>query len=350
MKSILARIMAVLLGAMVALGIAELAVRTLSPQMIGDVVFGYDEELGAIPVPHQRGRKTSPQGQSYSFSHNASGFRGSREYGPRKQAAFRVLFLGDSFTYGLGVNDEETLPQQVENILQARHYSVEVINAGNPGAGTDYELKFLQTLGPKLKPDLVVVCFFWNDFYDNAEGEHFSLVQGELVPQKPHSLTAKKARVENMPVIGWLLSWSHAANLIKVTTVNLLKRPGKPVNRERYSLKDAGYDRSLTEKLLGQMVKTAKALGSGIMFFYLPDEGQVKLYKASGEISHYEQDFGAMMRGLHEQPYSLTPALSQVPGDIELPYWGHYRAGTNLAAAQYISGPVEGWLKDRPRP
>jgi lysophospholipase L1-like esterase len=261
-----------------------------------------------------------------------------------------VLFLGDSFTYGLGVNDEEALPQQVENLLKTQHYSVEVINAGNPGAGTDYELKFLQTLGPKLKPDLVVVCFFWNDFYDNAEGEHFSLVQGELVPQKPHSLTAKKARVENMPVIGWLLSRSHAANLIKVATVNLLKRPGKPVNRERYSLKDAGYDRALTEKLLGQMVKTAQALGSGIMFFYLPDEGQVKLYKASGEISHYEQDFGAMIRGLHEQPYSLTPALSQVPGDIELPYWGHYRAGTNLAAARYVSGPLEGWLKDRPRP
>ncbi len=51
--------------------------------------------------------------------------------------------------------------------MRADHLSVEVMNAGCPGKGTDYELKSFQTVGRKFHPDLTVLGFFGNDFQDN---------------------------------------------------------------------------------------------------------------------------------------------------------------------------------------
>jgi lysophospholipase L1-like esterase len=346
MKRIFVPLVLVLISLLVVLSIAEWAVRTFRPQISGEVVYGYDKDLGAVNKPNQRGRKTSPLGNGYNFSHNSLGFRGSREYGPDKGAAFRVLFLGDSFTYGVGVDDAQAFPQRVEEILRAKNYSVEVINAGNPGKGTDYELRFLQIMGPKIKPDLVVVCFYWNDFYDNVEGEYFRLGKnGELIPRKPHSLTARKAKIENLPVIDWLLSWSQAANLIRAAAVNSFRRLGKPTIRSKYNHQVENFDKSWTRVLLKQIIITAKALKSDILFFYLPDEGQIISYRKSGKISFFEKDFDEMVRSQQEEPYSLTPALSAMPGKMSLPYWGHYSPAAHLEAARYISSIIEGWLK-----
>ena len=79
----------------------------------------------------------------------------AHQAGGRSGALFR-----DSFTYGVGVNDDQTFPYLVGKILQAQNYSVETINAGNPGIGTDYELRLMQVSGDKLQTDLVVLCFF----------------------------------------------------------------------------------------------------------------------------------------------------------------------------------------------
>jgi hypothetical protein len=40
------------------------------------------------------------------------------------------MFLGDSFTYGVGVNDDQTFCYLVEKQLLAMGLKVEVINAG----------------------------------------------------------------------------------------------------------------------------------------------------------------------------------------------------------------------------
>ncbi len=54
--------------------------------------------------------------------------------------------------------------------MRDRQIAAEVVNAGCPGKGTDYELKLFQTLGAGLKPEVTVLCFFANDFLDNARG------------------------------------------------------------------------------------------------------------------------------------------------------------------------------------
>jgi hypothetical protein len=82
----------------------------------------------------------------------------------------RVLFLGDSFTYGLGVNDDQTFAVRVEKDLRADRLSVEVMNAGAFGKGTDYALKCFRTVGRKFHPGLIVLGFLATIFRTTPGG------------------------------------------------------------------------------------------------------------------------------------------------------------------------------------
>lgn len=75
----------------------------------------------------------------------------------------RILVLGDSCTFGLGVNDDQTWPAQLQVKLHERGMEVEVINAGVPGFSAFQGKAYLEHEGLALKPDLVTICFGIND-------------------------------------------------------------------------------------------------------------------------------------------------------------------------------------------
>lgn len=82
---------------------------------------------------------------------------------PRGRHGFRVLALGDSCTFGVGVDDDETWPAQLERLLRDRGVDAEVINAGVPGYTAFQGKRFLETRGIGLEPDLVIATFGFND-------------------------------------------------------------------------------------------------------------------------------------------------------------------------------------------
>lgn len=85
-------------------------------------------------VPHRKGIRTLPGVYRYAYSNNSLGFRGSREY-QEKGNKYRILLLGDSFAYGLGVNDDQTFAYLMEKQLSTPSRPVEVVNAGCAGKG-----------------------------------------------------------------------------------------------------------------------------------------------------------------------------------------------------------------------
>jgi lysophospholipase L1-like esterase len=95
---------------------------------------------------------------------NAKGFRGPLPE-TTSDARLRVLLLGDSITFGTGVDDHETFAVQ----LAAHAPRVEALNLGVSGYGTDQELLLLEHEGLALRPAAVVlnVCV-GNDVFDNA--------------------------------------------------------------------------------------------------------------------------------------------------------------------------------------
>ncbi len=98
---------------------------------------------------------------------NSLGFRDPREYRLTKApGVFRILVLGDSVTFGHGAVYETTYPYLLEQRLKAWRPDMawEVWNLGVPGYNTSQELAYLEAVGGRYAPDLVVVGFFPNDF------------------------------------------------------------------------------------------------------------------------------------------------------------------------------------------
>ena len=98
---------------------------------------------------------------------NALGFRDPRNYSLEKgRNTFRILVLGDSVTFGHGALFETTYPYLLEQRLKAWRPDLDwqVWNLGVPGYNTAQELAYLNEVGPRYQPDLVVVGFFPNDF------------------------------------------------------------------------------------------------------------------------------------------------------------------------------------------
>lgn len=107
-----------------------------------------------------------------TINNNSLGFRGKEIAFRKKEGTTRILALGDSMTFGVGVQDSETYPYQLEQILKGKGLSnIEVINAGYAdGSSLDSYYLFLKKRGLELKPDIVLVELFpFNDISELAD-------------------------------------------------------------------------------------------------------------------------------------------------------------------------------------
>jgi hypothetical protein len=360
MKSIFFKIIGVLLSFLVALTVAEVAVRYFSPQEVGPVRFACDPELGNIPVPYQQGVRNGPGGFNFRYSNNSLGWRGSWEYRPVKQTEYRVLFLGDSFTYGTGVNDDQTFAAQVQKALSAAYFSVEVLNAGCPGKGTDYALKCFQTVGRKFHPDLTVLGFTVNDYQDNERGDYYNIdKRGEpRVKLLNCNSSTLKTVLNYLPGYNWLISWSQAANLVKQAGVQVLVNRAHKAGSDvanglvvSYTMNDdGGYataaNKQLTRIYLEHLNAAVKQAGSKLMMFYIPIAPEVQDYRRTHTISADERVILRIAANNGIPLLSLTPLLALSGQPIDRLYYqeGHWTAAAHALAARYLSRQIENRL------
>lgn len=100
----------------------------------------------------------------YTTKINSQGFR-DYEYGIEKpENSIRIAAVGDSVTYGVGVNLEDTYVKQLERMLNERSdRKVEVLNFGANGASTINELELIQRKVLLYKPDIIMLQIDPND-------------------------------------------------------------------------------------------------------------------------------------------------------------------------------------------
>ena len=122
-----------------------------------------DRTLGWRLSPSWRGRHGHHDFE-VGYSINAGGFRGldARAHPP---AARSVALVGDSFTFGIGVNDEETFAHLLN---QGQPGAVRFYNFSVPGYSTDQEVLLAEQQVLARRPDvLVLVVYLANDLFDN---------------------------------------------------------------------------------------------------------------------------------------------------------------------------------------
>ncbi|HEY6328295.1 MAG TPA: SGNH/GDSL hydrolase family protein [Blastocatellia bacterium] len=84
----------------------------------------------------------------------------------RPPHTFRILFVGDSYTYGFGVAARQSLPAHLETVLNERCSSpfFEVINVGVPGLNLYSEWALLRQVSASVEFDLLIVCLSRDDW------------------------------------------------------------------------------------------------------------------------------------------------------------------------------------------
>src|SRR5439155_24560763 len=132
-------------------------------------------------IPHAHYRHKSADFTAW-FTINGQGMRGDHDYPYAKPAGTkRILSLGDSFTIGYEVAQNDCFSSVLERDLRARGYPVDVLHAGESGFGTAEEYLYLVREGIKYDPDVVLVTFWINDLVDNERSGLFAVRDGRLV-------------------------------------------------------------------------------------------------------------------------------------------------------------------------
>ena len=96
---------------------------------------------------------------------NSAGFRGPEIIFKKPENTTRVIFLGDSLTFGIGTYFKDTYPEQFKIIGQERNVfnkNIESINLAVCGYNTSQEYTMLKK-SSDLNPDYIVVGYFLND-------------------------------------------------------------------------------------------------------------------------------------------------------------------------------------------
>ncbi len=94
---------------------------------------------------------------------NNSGFR-DQNYSPAKSDKKRIIFIGDSITYGWGLNLQETYHKQLEALFRAKNKATEVMGMGVVGYNTVQEYYLTREKALEFNPDIVVLQICPNDF------------------------------------------------------------------------------------------------------------------------------------------------------------------------------------------
>ena len=103
-------------------------------------------------------------------THNSLGFR-DYEYSVEKpKGVFRIFVLGDSYSYGQGLEMTETYSKVLEKTLNDKYPSkhFEVINSSFLGLDTEKEFQRLKNEGIRLSPDMVILGYCLNDPSHNS--------------------------------------------------------------------------------------------------------------------------------------------------------------------------------------
>jgi hypothetical protein len=300
---------------------------------------------------------------------NALGFR-DVAHGEKAAGVTRIAVLGDSFVFGSGVKQDETLTRRLAARLGP---SFEVINLGVPGYGTDQALLTLGRFGPRLHPDIVLAGFFWNDVMENASSEIYAMQKpryflegGELLLARPGEAKGRTAFARLDAALG---ARSHLWSLVgralgkrsgaepeeRPVMVDLSLRAPPPSRESEFAL---------TWALLGALAREARALGATPIVFTVPPRFLVddaakqkilKIYGLSGDAllpdGFFRVKEACARLGL--AVVDLLPAFregSRAGGALFLSTGIHWSAAGHALAARALETAVRDAAKPPPGP
>ena len=278
MKAAVLRRLALILGGILfAALLVELLLRTVyTIPEVANPLYSFhqsDPALGWSCKPNVRMRFRRPDFDA-EIAQGPDGWR-RPEPAPPSNPSRRVLFLGDSFTWGWGVSQGELFTDR----LQQRLPDTAVYNRGVNGFGTSQEYLLLQQELARHKYDAVALMFFQNDVGDNVNPKRgrrplFALEGDRLVPRNQ-----PPKRLMN-PVVRFFKDHSRLYQLLdfRISLVVRSLDDDREVTPHPEKTQVDYHDlpgATVTMRLLREMRRLARDHGSEFVIVYLPHHGEI---------------------------------------------------------------------------
>lgn len=167
---------------------AELSVRYFAPQE----VLGWGERISLKPNPTfgytlKPDTTTHLRWESYDYyvKANSLGFPGKLYPEKKSEKTIRILITGDAFTSAEGVDTDFAWPRLLEKNIQNRvkDIKIEVLNFAVTGYGPKQYSAVAEKFAPVYQPDIIIIGFFVNDFFDVLWTNYEEVIGFHLPPQ-----------------------------------------------------------------------------------------------------------------------------------------------------------------------
>ena len=148
------------------------------------ILYGYDDACGYFPEPGQHVRRFFATNQTNSF-----GMRSPEIARQKSPGTLRLLFVGDSVTYGTTYVDQSKIFTSLlaQDLPLQLHRPVEVLNASAGGWAVSNELGFLKSRGG-FDSDVVVFVINTGDLVQPMNRSVLSLAGGYPDHRPPFAL------------------------------------------------------------------------------------------------------------------------------------------------------------------
>ncbi len=328
------------LGLLLALCGAEFGLR-LIVALHHPPLYELHERLGWRHAPGLDRQLRDELGTAVAWRTDSRGLRATPFPAARTLGRARALFVGDSFTEGSQVTEDDLFTVRVARAVTG----IEAWNAAVGAWGTVQELFWLQDWGMDLRPDLVVLVMYDNDLQDNLVPYYAG------IGPRPHARVDAGGRLEIveafdihsfsrflMPAPGRWWLYQHSALYRSIHKNLFLPYRGEDLDRiqedERRALPKAEA-LAVMDELLQRMEALVRAGGARLAVTAIPTREQAAAGSAP-EHAWIQARCAAIGVPFLSLLDSLAPGSEQegpcyFARDIHLTRVGHRRVAEALA-------------------
>jgi len=263
-----------------------------------------DDRLGWKLRPDMNLRLSLADSYDVTITSNSKGIRDRREFSYTKPpGTLRILALGDSFTFGTGVENDETWPARLEFHLREAGTVAEVINAGVGAYGTDQTYLYYLAEGAKYGADLVVIGYCPCHMRRNATG-FFIAPKPRFVRTEQTLTLVPPAATVSLPAANPLAARSYLYRYVNHAFDTLAIVPSYFSIGEAYRI---------TALLYENLARDIQADDSRVIVAYVPRKQEITS-RWSFMLRKHERAFSALITGLGVDIVDLAPEFRRGNG------------------------------------
>jgi hypothetical protein len=354
----------VLAGIVVAAALGEALLRAFWPQR-ADVTLGMFEEDAAAGYRLRGGYRSEVRVPEYRtlVLTDPEGYRVPEEEPPAPDGAVRVLAVGDSFTFGVGVPAEAAFPELLEDRLRASGRGTwDVRNGGVGGYGPGRTSRALVTRQGEWSPDVVIhAIYVGNDLEDSDPQSSGAVVRdGRLVTPGRHALLRLRLALRTRSHL-YAFVRQHMYGLYRATGLWQKSQYLDPMGLQEWPARVRDVSWPAGRQAIADTRDWAAQHGVRYLVVVIPTRWQVddeawSRYRAAWgrpdpafDRDHAQREVFAALEELDVPALNLLPALRRAQASGLRTYYSldpHWTPEGHALAAQLIERKMEalGWI------